>query len=150
MNIYEKRKKKLKPYLLPENWQISFPSNWTHEIDLEDIRQDIFYPSDSDLTIRIKTFHIEKNHIPAPPNVIETIFLKNVSLKAEMIMIEQYKIKGYSCKAFFYHIIENEEIVYHIRVGFYGTGTLFTMNIFSTSKEDCYKSLIFLKTLSRV
>lgn len=144
------KKRKLKPYILPEEWKISFPQNWIHEIDLDDIRQDIFYPPDSELTIRITTFHIEKDNKLASANTIETIFLKNIPKKAEIVIITEYEIKGYSSKAFLYHIIENEEKVYLIRVGFYGTGTLFTMNIFSNHKDECYKALIFLKTLFKI
>ena len=46
-------------YKLLFDWQISMPDNWQGEYDKES-GQYIFYPDNSDLTIRITPFHAER------------------------------------------------------------------------------------------
>jgi len=46
-------------YTMLCGWRISFPEKWIYEDDTES-DQNIFYPPDSDLTIRITPFHAEK------------------------------------------------------------------------------------------
>ena len=52
-------------YKLLFDWQISMPDNWQGEYDKES-GQYIFYPDNSDLTIRITPFHAERDGILAP------------------------------------------------------------------------------------
>ena len=52
-------------YKLLFDWQISIPDNWQGEYD-KDSGQYIFYPDNSDLTIRITPFHAERDGILAP------------------------------------------------------------------------------------
>ena len=57
-------------YKLLFDWQISMPDNWQGEYDKES-GQYIFYPDNSDLTIRITPFHAERDGILAPREVDE-------------------------------------------------------------------------------
>ncbi|MFR3039446.1 MAG: hypothetical protein ACLTLY_12170 [Agathobacter rectalis] len=63
-------------YKLLFDWQISMPDNWQGEYDKES-GQYIFYPDNSDLTIRITPFHAERDGILAPREVMEDAYIKN-------------------------------------------------------------------------
>ena len=62
-------------YKLLFDWQISMPDNWQGEYDKES-GQYIFYPDNSDLTIRITPFHAERDGILAPREVWKMLISK--------------------------------------------------------------------------
>lgn len=49
----------MQTYGLPCNWKISMPDNWQGEYAEED-GECVFYPDNSELTIRITPFHAER------------------------------------------------------------------------------------------
>lgn len=142
---------KVKSYKLPNYWEISFPSTWKYEVDTSDIRQDIFYPQDSDLTVRITIFEIrdKKNNLLSLEN-LDKVFMHTIDSSFLDVNIQEYSLNEYTSKAFISTTIENNKLIYMIRIGYYGNGSLLTMNIFSSSKEECYQALKFLKTLKRI
>lgn len=139
---------KLLEYKIPCGWQISFPSNWIHEGEA-DYGENIFYTPDSDLTIRITSFHAEKQGILAPIEVMENAFMQTIPKSANPKEIVEYTLDGFYSKAFENTYTENDTLVFRICICYYAAGELLSINVFSTSKEECEKSLSFLKTLRK-
>ena len=136
-------------YRLPCGWEISFSDEWIGEYSKED-GQCIFYPPNSDLTIRITPFHIEKENTPAPAEVMEAAYINSILESAKPRDMYEYILEGFSIQAYEEETYENGKIVYAIKIGYYAPGDLLSVNIFSTNKTECEQSLKILKTIRRV
>ncbi|WP_313133265.1 hypothetical protein [Anaerocolumna sp.] len=139
---------KLLEYQMPCGWQVSFSSNWIHKEE-EDGGENIFYTPDSNLTIRITSFHAEKQGILAPIEVMENAFMRTIPKSANPKEIIQYTLDGFYSKAFEDIYTENGTLVYRTCICYYAAGELLSINVFSTSKEEGENSLSFLKTLRK-
>jgi len=139
---------KLLEYKMPCGWQVSFPSNWIHEGEA-DCGENIFYPPNSDLTIRITSFRAEKHGILAPIEVMENVFMRTIPESANPKEIAEYTLEGFYLKVFENTYTENDTLVFRIYICYYAAGEILSINVFSTSKEECEKSLSFLKTLRK-
>ena len=135
-------------YTMLCGWKISFPEKWIYEDDTES-GQNIFYPPDSDLTIRITPFHAEKQGLAAPIEVMEEAFLRSVPKSAIPSEIKEYELNNFSVKSFENIETQNGNTVFRIMVGYYASGELLSINIFGTSKVECNQALVHLKTLQR-
>lgn len=67
----------MQTYGLPCDWKISMPDNWQGEYTEED-GQCVFYPDNSDLTIRIAPFHAERDGVLAPVKVMENAYINTI------------------------------------------------------------------------
>lgn len=131
-------------YELPCGWQISMPDAWLYE---EEDGQSIFYPSDSDLTVRITPFHAERDNVPAPVELMEAAYINSVPASAKPCDLHEYALDGFSIKAYGEKSLENGQTVYAFYVGYYTAGELLTVNIFSTNKTECTQALEILRTI---
>lgn len=81
-------------YKLLFDWQISMPDNWQGEYDKKS-SQYIFYPDNSDLTIRITPFHAERDGILAPREVMEDAYIRTVPVSARQRNLDFYNNKTF-------------------------------------------------------
>lgn len=135
-------------YQMPGGWQISFPKDWSYENEVER-GQSIFYPSNSDLTIRITPFHAERQGTLEPAEVMEAAFIATVPAAASPLELGEYTAENYTVKAFENTETENGKQVFRIAMGCYTAGELLSIHIFSTSKDECRNALTVLKTLRK-
>ena len=72
----------MKIFNIDNGWNIKLPENWKEERDNVD-GYHIYYPTDSDLTIRITSFHFFRNiendwKVLAPVDVLSKIFNESI------------------------------------------------------------------------
>ena len=139
----------LKRYQLPLGWQVSFPAEWTHEYQENDA-QNVFFPPDSDLTVRISAFHAEKEGIPAAPSIMYTVRTRSLPEKAVSFAILELCIPGCETALFRTEETENGERVYRIIAGIYCTGELLIVNIFGTDAREVNETAAYLSLIGRM
>ena len=86
-------------YKLLFDWQISMPDNWQGEYDKES-GQYIFYPNNSDLTIRITPFHAEREGMLAPREVMEDAYIRTVPVSARQRNLDFCIPSGFEAKIY--------------------------------------------------
>lgn len=133
-------------YRLPCDWEISTPDDWQGEYDKKS-GQCVFYPQNSDLTIRITPFHAEKDGIPAPAEVMENAYRNTIPASAMERDANSYPLNGFAAKMYQYAWMENHSAVHVISVGYYAAGELLSVSIWGTSKAACENCLDLLQTL---
>ena len=138
----------LKSYQLPLGWQVSFPAEWQHEYQENDA-QNIFFPEDSDLTVRISAFHAEKEGVPAAPSIMYMVLTRSLSEKAVSFAVPELKIPGCETALFRTEETENGERVYRTVAGVYCTGELLIINIFGTDAQEVSETAAYLAFVSR-
>lgn len=141
-------------------WSIELPEFFNEEFDESNYGEYIFYPNNSDLTLRITPFHLEKNTedgiLLAPIKVLKNIFMESTLItlfKAE----EKYnvddsllkKLSDFEKVAFARRYIDESDgkETYHICIGIFKIGAILSFNIFGTDKKECEKALKYLETL---
>lgn len=133
-------------YKIPHGWTIALPDNWIHETE-ED--QSVFYPTDSDLTIRITPFQAEKDGKPAPVEVMRVVFIINIAQSLYPAEDKELFLDNYTVEVFKGSCEEDGENVFWTAVGYTAPGELLSVNIFGTSEAECDNALIFLKNLKK-
>lgn len=98
-------------YKLLFDWQISMPDNWQGEYDKES-GQYIFYPDNSDLTIRITPFHAERDGILAPREVMEDAYIRTVPVSARQRNLDFYIPSGFEAKIYDDVLTEDSNTIY--------------------------------------
>ena len=141
---------KLTEYTLPHGWKISFPKSWQHEFQPEDEGdQYLFYPKNDDLTFRITSFHVEKQGVDAPVDIVKQAFLhsaaslqqkKDLNLKHNDFVVEC--MEGITQ--------ENGKAINRVSCGIAIDGYLLTLNIYATNKHSIDQSLRYINTVCRV
>ena len=111
-------------YKLLFDWQISMPDNWQGEYDKES-GQYIFYPDNSDLTIRITPFHAERDGI------------------------DFYIPSGFEAKIYDDVLTEDSNTIYVVYVGYYSAGELLSISIWSTNRDEGEQALNVLNTIRK-
>ena len=115
-------------YKLLFDWQISIPDNWQGEYD-KDSGQYIFYPDNSDLTIRITPFHAERDGILAPKEVMEDAYIRTVPASARQRNLDFYIPIGFEAKIYDDVLSEDSNTIYVVYVGDYSAGELLSISI---------------------
>lgn len=138
----------MQTYVLPCNWKIAMPDNWQGEYVDED-GQYVFYPDNSDLTIRITPFHAERDGVLAPAEVMENAYVNSISTSAISRSISPYNLDGLCGKMYENTVIEENKTIYAIYVGYYTLGELLSISIWGTNKTECEQTLDILKTIKR-
>ena len=138
----------MQTYGLPCDWKISMPDNWQGEYAEED-GQCVFYPDNSDLTIRITPFHAERDGVLAPVEVMENAYINIIPTSAISRSISSYNLDGLCGRMYESTVIEENKTVYVIYVGYYTLGELLSISIWGTNKVECEQALDILKTIKR-
>ncbi len=138
----------MQTYNLPCDWQISIPDNWKGEYN-EETGQCVFYPDNSDLTIRITPFHAERDGILAPVEVMENAYINTIPASAISRDANPHSLVGYAARMYESTLIEDNQTVYVIYIGYYAIGELLSINIFGTNKTECEHALDIIKTIKR-
>lgn len=136
-------------------WTIMFPDTWDNDFDEENYGEYIFFPENSDLTIRITPFHAENNEGLAPEDTMRDSFLtfvgKNMGIESvdRVNLKEEFfeKLDGFKKLAFQKVYVNDFKEVLWISIGIYKEGELLTFNILGTDKNECIQSLLYLRNL---
>lgn len=139
----------MKTYGLPCDWQISVPDNWLGEYIKED-GQYMLYPDTGDLTIRITPFHAERNGVPAPAEVMKNVFMSSIPADAVSRNANSHKPEGFAIKMYEGTLIEENQTVYVIYIGYYAAGELLSVNIYGTDKAECEQAPDILGTIQKI
>lgn len=142
-------KYELVDHSIPCNWKISFPKEWMYEF-CEGVS--IFYPLDSELTVRVTPWHAEqKQGELVPKDEMEKIFREGIPEGAAIIGTEEYKMDGFSTLVFEKQRKEVENgTVFRRCIGYIAEGDLLVVDAFSTKKEELDYLLPFFKTIRKV
>lgn len=135
-------------YGLPCDWQISIPDTWQGEYDGES-GQCVFYPDNSDLTMRITPFQVERDGVFAPAEVMERAYINTIPKSAIARDVNPYNLDGFAARMYESTLIEENQTVYVIHIGYYATGELLSINIFGANKTECEQALDILKTIKK-
>ena len=134
-------------YKLLFDWQISMPDNWQGEYDKES-GQYIFYPDNSDLTIRITPFHAERDGILAPREVMEDAYIRTVPVSARQRNLDLYIPSGFEAKIYDDVLTEDSNTIYVVYVGYYSAGELLSISVWSTNRDEGEQALNVLNMFS--
>ena len=139
-NVMIENGKKSKAYKFKNNWSIEFPTDWSYEIDEAD-KHNIFYPPDSELTIRISEFFTN-----AKEGDLKEIYKESVPVDSK-----QYElgINFNSFNSLAYETVEYEHDlkVYRLIIGCYKDGILLSINIHALNRDECVQALKYIKTI---
>lgn len=132
-------------YELPLGWRIAVPAGWKQ--GKGESGEDIFYPPQSRLTVRITPFHAEQSGKPAAAKVMEQALLQSLPPEAEPFKPDGYQLPGFRCRFF----VESKAKDQTCRVygGYFAKGELLSVNIYGESREACMEAIKILETLQR-
>ncbi|MCY7007047.1 hypothetical protein OCK72_00110 [Fusobacterium simiae] len=153
----------MKIFNIDNGWSIKLPENWKEEKDEVD-GYNIYYPPDSDLTIRIPNFHIfrevEKGwKMLAPIDVLSHVFdesIKNIEVRDNVkveekeLNLNDFKIEDFKLKCYEYTYYENNEKVYSISCGIMVTGYLLIINLYSALKEEVENAIKYIYSIEKI
>ena len=131
----------MKIFNIDNGWNIKLPENWKEERDNVD-GYHIYYPTDSDLTIRVISFHFFRNiendwKVLAPVDVLSEIFNEsikkiepgnNTKVEEKKLNLNEFKIEDFKVECFESEYYENNEKVYSISCGIMITGYLLVLS----------------------
>lgn len=154
----EKRKK----FNIDNGWTIELPKNWIEERDEVD-RHHVYYPPDSDLTIRVSSFHIFKDlengsKILASIDDLSESFdksVKNIELgnntkvKEKKLNLNDFKIENFKLKCYEYDYYEDNEKTYSISCGIMTEGYLLIINFYSASREEVENAIKYIYSIEK-
>ncbi len=128
-------------------WRLSVPRDWAHESG--EAGEEVFYPSEGELTVKITPFHAERAEKAAPVKVMEQAFLQSVPAGAVQIKPEGYRLPGFRAR-FFEQVEKGADLpVFCICAGYFAKGDLLAVNIYGRSKEECRGAMEILWTLEK-
>lgn len=133
-------------YKLLFDWQIAMPDNWHGEYD-KDNEQYVFYPDNSDLTIRITPFHAERDGVLAPIEVMENAYIRTIPISAKLRNVNSFILDGFEVRMYEDTLIEESKTIYVVYAGYYSTGELLSISVWGTNKAECEQALNILKTI---
>lgn len=131
-------------YKLPCDWQISMPDNWQGEYDNGEC---VFYPDNSDLTVRMTPFHAEKDGVLAPIEIMKNAYIRTIPISAKLLNENSFVPDGFETKMYEDTLIKENKIIYVIYVGYYSAGELLSVSIWGTNKAECEQVLDILKSI---
>ena len=152
----------MKIFNIDNGWNIKLPENWKEERDNVD-GYHIYYPTDSDLTIRVISFHFFRNiendwKVLAPVDVLSEIFNEsikkiepgnNTKVEGKKLNLNEFKIEDFKVECFEYEYHENNEKVYSISCGIMITGYLLVINLYSASKEEVENAIKYIYSIEK-
>ena len=153
----------MKIFNIDNGWNIKLPENWKEERDNVD-GYHIYYPTDSDLTIRIISFHFFRNiendwKVLAPVDVLSEIFNEsikkiklgnNTKVEEKKLNLNEFKIEDFKVECFESEYYENNEKVYNISCGIMITGYLLVINLYSASKEEVENAMKYIYSIEKI
>ena len=152
----------MKIFNIDNGWTIKLPENWKEERDEID-GYHIYYPTDSDLTIRISTFHFFRNiengwKVLSPVEDLSQIFnvsikkielRNNIKVEEKKLNLNEFKIEDFKVECFESEYYENNKKVYNISCGIMITGYLLVINLYSASKEEVENAIKYIYSIEK-
>ena len=153
----------MKIFNIDNGWTIKLPENWKEERDEID-GYHIYYPPDSDLTIRVISFHFFRNiengwKILASVDDLSEIFNKsikkievrnNIKVEGKKLNLNEFKIEEFKVECYEYNYYENNEKVYGISCGIMVAGYLLIVNLYSALKEEVESAIKYIYSIEKV
>ncbi|MDO4494474.1 MAG: ankyrin repeat domain-containing protein [Clostridiaceae bacterium] len=132
--------KKSKTYMFKNNWSIEFPTDWSYETDETD-GHNIFYPPDSELTIRISEFFTN-----AKEDDLKRIYKESVPADSKKYELG-FGFNSFSSLAYETVEYQHDIKVYRFIIGCYKDGLLLSINIYALKRDECIQALKYIKTI---
>ncbi len=153
----------MKIFNIDNGWTIKLPENWKEEKNEVD-GYHIYYPPDTDLTIRTPTFHFFRESengwkMLAPIDVLSEIFdesIKNIEVRDNVkveereLNLNNFKIEDFKIKCYEYTYYENNEKVYSISCGIMVAGYLLIVNLYSALREEVESAIKYIYSIEKV
>lgn len=140
----------MKEYIM-NGWVMEFPDRWRTERDEVDGHW-MLYPPDSDLTVHVTPFRLEKDGIPAQAEVAGEVFRESLRRSAMGGKYEAWAWPlptGFMGEIFAGTVQEGGKEICRLCLGFYGLGELLSVNIYGESREEYRTAMDCFKTLKR-
>lgn len=137
---------KMKSYNMPNYSSILIPEDWEYEVDYDNQHEQIFFPSDSDLTVRVNVFSFTKDNQAVPKERIIEIARNIPDNMTETDMIE-INLPDYHTTTYYREYMEDDKLVYHILVKVIIDGKMCTYNSYCTDKNQCIFGALFINYL---
>ncbi len=135
-------------YQMEQGWCFTAPDGWIAQQDSVD-RHYLFYPKDSDLTLHITPWRVEKDGQPAPAEVMMGAFLRGIPEDAVPISGLACRLENFAVKGFAFWRKEQGQRVYWRLIGYYKPGELLSVGIFGTLEQECDQALELLAGLQK-
>jgi hypothetical protein len=151
-HFLKKKTSKQVCYQMPRGWEVTFPVDWKFE---ENDDQFIYYPQDSDLTVRMSVLTVihPETRALAPVELFRSVFQKGYeeTENAKMLALDEFAkdAKFYFIQGYEYTYTEDDELVYCFYVECYTEGTELLITIHSSSRDECFRGLSYLKTVKK-
>ena len=126
--------------MFKNNWSIEFPTDWSYETDETD-GHNIFYPPDSELTIRISEFFTN-----AKKDDLKGIYKESVPADSRKYELG-FDFNSFSSLAYETVEYQHDIKVYRFIIGCYKDGLLLSINIYALNREECIQALKYIKTI---
>ena len=132
----------MKTYRLPMGWRAAFPEAWSHEYD-EESGENRFSPPEGGLLFTLTAFHAEKSGIPAPAEIMRTVFLHRIGNAGEELPVPpELKVRG--CE---FRLIRRSET--QICAGCFCPGELLLTDITGTDPQAVTEAVACLALIAR-
>ena len=128
-----------------DNWTVEFPDRWLTEQDQADGHW-MFYPPDSPLTVHVTPFRLEKDGIPAPPEVARAVYLQSLKETGGSPWLWPLPA-GFTGESFEDEAEEGGKTICRLCLGVYGPGELLSVNIYGDTREECRQAMDCFRTL---
>ena len=115
---------------------VDLPTNWLME-ESEDKDHMIFYPDNSDLTVRVSSLIAETAEKIASASLLENAFIRSVKdLYSDATEIKVKSLKGYKALGYKTKYIEDSQNVYVINIANIKDGRMIKVDIYSTNEKE--------------
>ncbi len=132
-------------------WVMEFPDRWLTERDQVDGHW-LFYPPDSELTVHVTPFRLERDGIPAPAEAAREVFRESLRRSGWDSKPEAWAWPlpaGFGGELFAGTAQEGGKEICRLCLGFYGLGELLSVNIYGDTREECQMAMDCFQTLKR-
>ena len=131
----------MRTHSLDHGWEISFPENWTSDVDDQGTK--MFCQGNDSTTAYAASMHAEKEGELAPIEVMMGAFMQTLPQNAKEIPM---MIEGLPCKAFF---SKDSNGIFRISAGFFAEGNLLMLNVYSENEASVWGALEYFKSVAR-
>ncbi len=132
----------MKTYRLPMGWQAAFPEDWTNDYS-EETGENRFSPPDQSLTLTLTALHAEQNGIPAPVEIMRSVFLHQIGEGGADIPVPP-ELNAGGCETALRQISDTE-----ICAGTFCAGELLLTRITGDDPQAVCQAIAYLTLITR-
>ena len=132
----------MKTYRLPMGWQIALPEDWTNDYS-EDSGENRFAPPDQGITLTLTAFHAEKAGMPAPAEIMRSVFLHQIGEQGKSLPVPP-ELNAGACETALRQLSDTE-----ISAGTFCAGELLLTRITGSDPQQVYQAIAYLALIAR-